>query len=254
MFKTGFTTVTFRKLSRREICEIAFDNKLKYLEWGGDIHLPPNDKNAVSDVKALQDEFGLKSLSYGSYYHLGQNDMSLWKDTVETAYSIGAPRIRIWQGNLSSCDVSEEQLQDMVYETKQLADIAAEKNLKIAFEFHNHTNNDTAESCINFLEAVGKSNVKTYWQPFSFQNDNKTLQKVLPYVDAVHVFTWRRDGKRYSLKYGEKKWKNFLNTIKANTNEPDLILEFVKNDSTEQFRKDANVLKKWVEDLENNKL
>lgn len=41
MYNIGFTTVTFRKKSRREICQIASENDIKYIEWGSDVHLPP---------------------------------------------------------------------------------------------------------------------------------------------------------------------------------------------------------------------
>ena len=63
MYNIGFTTVTFRKNSRREICQIASENDIKYIEWGGDVHLPPNDINALREVLSLQKEFGLTAVS-----------------------------------------------------------------------------------------------------------------------------------------------------------------------------------------------
>lgn len=71
MKNIGFTTVTFRKKSRREVCEIAEKNGIKYLEWGGDVHLPPDNETALQEVIFLQKEFGLTAVSYGSYYRLG---------------------------------------------------------------------------------------------------------------------------------------------------------------------------------------
>ena len=82
MEKIGFTTVTFRKKSRREICEIAKKNHIEYIEWGGDVHLPPNDSNALREVLSLQEEFGLTAISYGTYYHLGEENYSLWQSVI----------------------------------------------------------------------------------------------------------------------------------------------------------------------------
>ena len=90
MYNIGFTTVTFRKKSRREICQIASENNIKYIEWGSDVHLPPNDINALSDVLSLQEEFGLTAVSYGTYYRLGEENYSLWESITDTANAIGA--------------------------------------------------------------------------------------------------------------------------------------------------------------------
>ena len=243
MYNIGFTTVTFRKKSRREICEIAQKNGIKYIEWGGDIHLPPNDDIALNEVIALQKEFGLSAISYGTYYRLGAEDYALWESITETANEIGAKIIRIWQGTKSSADMTDDILSSMVNETKILADIAEEKGLTIAFEFHNGTNNDNGKSAVEFLKAVNKPNVKTYWQPFSTDDDISNLKAVLPYLVCVHVFEWNEKGKRYSLNHGSKRWSEFLKRINESNANAYLIMEFVKNDSKKQFSKDLKHLR-----------
>lgn len=243
MYNIGFTTVTFRKKSRREICEVAQKNGIKYIEWGGDIHLPPNDDIALNEVIALQKEFGLSAISYGTYYRLGAEDYALWESITETANEIGAKIIRIWQGTKSSADMTDDILSSMVNETKILADIAEEKGLTIAFEFHNGTNNDNGKSAVEFLKAVNKPNVKTYWQPFSTDDDISNLKAVLPYLVCVHVFEWNEKGKRYSLNHGSKRWSEFLKIINESNANAYLIMEFVKNDSKKQFSKDLKHLR-----------
>lgn len=243
MKNIGFTTVTFRKKSRREICEIAKKSGIKYLEWGGDVHLPPNDDIALQEVLSLQKEFGLTAVSYGSYYRLGAEDYSLWEQIVNTADKIDAKIIRIWQGDCSSQKVSAEKMQAMVNETKMLADIAEKKGLTVAFEFHNNTNNDNGKSAVAFLKAVNRPNVKTYWQPFSTNADTENLKAVLPYIVCVHIFEWNEQGKRYSLKHGKDKWSKFLKIIENADAEPNLIMEFVKHDSKYQFARDVNTLR-----------
>lgn len=247
MKNIGFTTVTFRKKSRREICGIACKNHIKYIEWGGDVHLPPDDEAALQEVISLQKEFGLTAISYGSYYRLGAENYSLWEQIVNTADKIGAKIIRIWQGDSSSSDISKEKLSAMVNETKKLADIANEKGLTVAFEFHNGTNNDNGNSAVEFLKAVNKVNVKTYWQPFSTDEDTENLKLVLPYLVCVHIFEWSKKGHRYPLKHGKEKWHEFLKIIENSSANPYLIMEFVKHDSRNQFSKDVKILRQMLQ-------
>lgn len=247
MQNIGFTTVTFRKKSRREICEIAQKNGIKYIEWGGDIHLPPNDDTALQEVISLQKEFSLTAISYGTYYRLGVENYPLWESITEMADAIGAKIIRIWQGTSSSADVSNEKFLSMVNETKILSAIAEKKGLTVAFEFHQGTNNDNGKSAVEFLKAVNKANVKTYWQPFSTDDDISNLKAVLPYLACVHIFEWNEKGKRYSLKHGRKKWSEFLETIKNSNTNPYLIMEFVKHDSRHQLAKDVKTLRQIEE-------
>lgn len=246
MQNIGFTTVTFRKKNRREICEIACKNHIKYIEWGGDVHLPPDDEAALQEVISLQKEFGLTAISYGSYYRLGAEDYFLWEQIVNTADKIGAKIIRIWQGDCSSQKVSKEKMQAMVNETKKLADIADKKGLTVAFEFHKNTNNDNGKSAVAFLQAVNKHNVKTYWQPFSTSEDTENLKAVLPYLICVHIFEWNENGHRYSLKHGVAKWRVFLKIIENSDAEPYFVMEFVKHDSKRQFAKDVKTLRQML--------
>lgn len=246
MFKIGFTSVTFRNLSRREVCKLANENGIEIIEWGGDVHLPPTDKEALSEVLALQKEFNVKAASYGSYYRLGEKDYELWQHIVDTASAIGAKYIRIWQGSVGSKYVTPELFEDMVNETKKLAEIAKEKDLTVAFEYHKKTNNDTAKSSNRFLKAVNMDNVKTYWQPFSYWNDENTLKALTDDIVTIHVFTWDKACNRFDLKDGEEQWKKYIEDVKAAGIEPNFIMEFVKDDSPEQFKKDLAVLRDWL--------
>lgn len=246
MFNIGFTSVTFRNLTRREICKLAKENEIEIIEWGGDIHLPPNDEKALAEVLRLQEEFNLKAASYGSYYRLGEKNYTLWQDIVNTASAIGAKYIRIWQGSIASKYVSDELFDDMVSETKKLAEIANKKNITVAFEYHKKTNNDTAKSSLRFLNAVNMDNVKTYWQPFSYWNDENTLKALLDKIVTIHVFTWDKACNRYDLKDGEEQWKKYIEDIKAAKIQPNFIMEFVKDDSPEQFKKDLALLRDWL--------
>lgn len=249
MYQIAFTTVTFRKLNRAAICEIAVKNNIPLIEWGADIHLPPSDTSAQNEIINLNNSLGLHALSYGSYYYIGTRNYDEWKKITQTAFSVGAKIIRVWLGNKSSCDVSDAMLDEMIEETQILADIAREKGLIIAFEFHNGTYNDNGEKSKAFLDKVNRDNVKTYWQPFGTKDDEKNLLNILPYIISVHVFEWNKRGKRYSLKHGRKKWKKFISIISKSKTDVNFIMEFVKGDSVRRFEKDLKELRIMLKEI-----
>jgi sugar phosphate isomerase/epimerase len=133
-------------------------------------------------------------------------------------------------------------------EARTLADIAAQYSLTLAFEFHGKTLNDTGESSLHFLLDCAKENIKTYWQPLSFSDNEKNLSMVLPHLCAVHVFTWDDDYNRYPLADGETQWKRYLSILKEAKIPTKLIMEFVKYDNEEQFLEDAAFLRSLIED------
>lgn len=241
----GFTTVTFRQYSPQEICEIAASCGVHAIEWGGDIHLPPRDPAALKAVLALQQEYGLKAISYGSYYRLGARDEQLWQQITDNAASIGAGIVRIWQGNTPSSQVTREQYAAMISETRHLADLAAEKGLTVAFEFHNGTNNDCGQASAAFLRDVERENVKSYWQPLGSPQDMDNLRAVLPYLVTVHVFHWTAT-ERCPLESGTAQWKEYISLIRQADISPNYVLEFVRDDSSEQFASDVKTLRRLL--------
>lgn len=245
MYRLGFTSVTFRKLAAEEVAKIANKAGIKYIEWGGDTHLPIGEG---AKIAAIDEKYSLTPISYGSYYRLGACDYEQWSNILDTAEMIGAPRVRIWQGNKSSSQVSTDEFNVMVEETRKLADMAAEKGIIVAFEYHNNTNNDNGVSGKEFLAAVGRENVSTYWQPQSRGEDLKNIVALTGTISAVHVFEWNKNGKRYALKKGEKHWSEFLNLLKCEPNDIDYIMEFVKHDSLKRFLKDVAFFKTLLED------
>lgn len=242
MYQIAFTTVTFRKLNRSAVCNIAAENEISLIEWGGDIHLPIADINAQNEIINLSNSLNLCALSYGSYYYVGTKNYDEWRKITQTASSIGAKTIRVWLGNKSSENVSDSMLDEMVEETQILADIAREKDLIVAFEFHKGTYNDNGKRSSAFIEKVNRDNVKTYWQPFGTKEDEENLKAVLPYLISVHVFEWNEKGKRYPLKHGRKKWKKYASIIHMANIDVNYIMEFVKNDSPRRFAKDLVIL------------
>ncbi len=243
MYRLAFTSVTFRKLSREEICIAAKENGVEYIEWGGDIHLPPDDENALTEVVSLQKKYGIKAISYGSYYRIGQRDFELFGKILSVSEKIGCRRIRLWLGTASSDKTDEMLFESLVEETQKLCDMAKEKDITLSFEFHEGTFNDNGKSSLGFLKAVNRDNLATYWQPLRVKADFDNLRAVAPYVDGVHVFYWDKFGIRHSLKKGTDEWENYISLLKTESKNTDYILEFVKGDSDIQFAKDVSALK-----------
>ncbi|MEL7086971.1 MAG: hypothetical protein AAGL98_00775 [Planctomycetota bacterium] len=67
MILPGLVSVTFRKLTPTQICELAADAGLQGIEWGGDVHVPAGDVGAAKAVAALTRARGLAVAAYGSY-------------------------------------------------------------------------------------------------------------------------------------------------------------------------------------------
>ena len=69
MKKIGLCSVTFRDKSVDEIVDLALENGLNFIEWGGDIHLKPGDFDEARRIKALCDK---NEILYLSLIHISE--------------------------------------------------------------------------------------------------------------------------------------------------------------------------------------
>lgn len=245
--QVGFTTVTFRNKNIEEIFEIANKNGIKYIEWGGDKHLPYNDNLATQKIKELSNKYGIINYSYGSYYRAGENNLEKAEAICKVASEIGARVVRIWLGNKSSIFTSKKAFDAMVKEVKSVCKIAQKYNLIIASEFHQKTYNDCGKSCLRFIKAVNMPNYKTYWQPIKQNSsDLKNLKLVIDNVIIVHIFNWKNFDERYAFSYKSDRWQGYFDIIQNNKNIIG-IMEFVKDDSEENFAIDYKTILSMLE-------
>lgn len=240
--RIGFTSVTFRNLSQEEVCKIAKENNVKFIEWGTDVHV--QDSEVAKKVKALCDEYDIKTITVGSYYRVGDNDLGAFEKDCVSASILGAERIRVWLGRIASVDTNEDTYLEYVSEIQKLADIAKKYSLDLCFEYHKKTYNDTFKSSNKIIRDVNKDNVKTLWQPFSYDNDMESLLGILDNLKEVHVFAWDINYQRYPLSWKKEDWKAFIDVFKPYN--PDLIMEFVKDDNTDNFKEDLNLLRSII--------
>lgn len=240
MGKTGLTSVTFRKLTPDEIIKLCVRARVDGIEWGGDVHVPAGNIALAKEIGKKTRDAGLETFSYGSYYNLGDGTQS-FSDVSKTALGLGACVICIWTG---FGEFDAERYKKAIKETREIADIAADNNQTICFEFHAGTINDSGASGLKLINDIGKDNVFTYWQPiYGLESDINSLSAIKGKVKNVHVFHWKSYEERYALSEGVDKWRKYVDILGKEHN---YLLEFVKNDSPEQFLLDAAVLKKLI--------
>jgi replication fork clamp-binding protein CrfC len=103
------------------------------------------------------------------------------------------------------------------------------------------------------LRQVSHQNILCYWQPLIDIDVNTRLEgikKIKESIINIHVFNWLPyTNIRRPLEEGRDDWYSYLSTVNDNVRERFAIMEFVKDDSTEQFIRDAEILKKTVADV-----
>jgi sugar phosphate isomerase/epimerase len=198
---------------------------------------------------------GLEISSYGSYYRLGQSESDGldFQSVKDTALELGAPVIRIWAGNKSSEDADPEYRKKITEEALKCAGEAAVDGLKIAFEYHRGTLTDTNKSASLLMKECAHSAVASYWQPplgLSVEERLKGLNAIPDErLSNIHAFQWKsfKDKiERLPLSEGIEEWKQYLAPLRDSPLKRYALIEFVRNDSPEQFLKDAETLARLI--------
>lgn len=165
MLKTGLVSVSFRQLPPEEIVELAKKCGLDGIEWGGDVHVKPDDTETALRVRALMEQAGLETLAYGSYFRPGEQRAEEFAPVLETAQTLGAPSIRVWAGAKWSWRADEAYVRQVIFDTQKICDMAAEKGIEVCYEYHGWTLTDNRFSATEVCREVGRANMRLYWQP-----------------------------------------------------------------------------------------
>ena len=247
MLKSGLVSVSFRGLAPEEVAKVAVASQLEGIEWGGDVHVPPGDLERAKQVRAITERAGLKTFAYGSYYQAGENENPKqdFLPYLQAAEVLGAPSIRVWAGTKWSWRADESYVKRVVEDTKIICDMAKERHMKICYEYHGWTLTDNRFSAVDTVKLAERDNLYLYWQPnfaLTEEENRLALKMVLPYLDHVHVFYWDANEARFPLSQGQTLWKSFIDMIKKDGKDHGLMLEFLKDDSTQQCINDALTL------------
>jgi len=250
MILPGLVSITFRKLSVREIVELVRKAGLAGIEWGGDVHVPHGDVKTAREVRALTEDAGLRPASYGAYYRAGESESEglTFGSVLRTAVALGAPVIRVWAGKTKEVNDPEYRAR-VVADSRRIADLAAAEGIAVAYEYHQNTLTSTNESAAALLREVAHENVKTYWQ--RIHEDVATcmdgLEAVLPHVCHVHV-NYMRPGSREKLPLAEggEPWVRYLRAVSGTGGTHFALIEFVAGNEPEAFLADAATLTDWL--------
>jgi len=251
MLRSGLVSITFRRLSRERIVSLTAEARLAAIEWGGDVHAPPGDAAAARDARDRTRDAGLAVSSYGSYYRAGDDPPEAFEAVLATALELGAPTIRVWAGRRGSADADEASRGLVVEDSLRIAEQAAAEGVGVAFEFHGGTLTDTNESAAQLLAEAPHTNLGCYWQPPRAASAEDCLTGIDALGDRlsnVHVFSWAADGVRLPLAEGEASWRRYLSRIDQIAGDRYALLEFVREDSPDAFLRDAETLKRWLDE------
>jgi sugar phosphate isomerase/epimerase len=247
MLYAGLTSVTFRNLDAKRVAAAASLNGLKVIEWGADVHARPDNAEAIGDIVKITAEAGLRCCSYGSYYRAGCGNEFPFDAVLGAAKRLGASVIRVWAGNKDSAYMSNEALDGLVKDLRNICRAAEQYGIKVATEFHHGTYADNAAGVSELIRRC--PGLRTYWQEnpqIPFDENLRELSVLLPYIENVHVFKFDKRCDRYPLAEAEANWRQYVKIISGAGRDVNMLLEFVKGDGEEQFGRDASALKGFI--------
>ena len=254
MIYGGLVSITFRKLSPREIVGLVTESGLQGIEWGGDVHVPHGNVERARQVRAMTEDAGLRVSAYGSYYRVGHQEPCPFEDVLKSTVALGTTIVRVWAGKTGTDGADDAYWGLVVEDSRRIGDLAADAGVTVVFEYHGGTLTDTNASARRLLERVGRKNVQSYWQPprgASIETCLEGLDLIMPWLTHVHVFSWREPEQRgpairLPLAEGEHAWSHFLPKIASSKRDCFAEIEFVRGDDPAQFLEDASALKQWL--------
>lgn len=250
MLISGLLSVSFRALTPQKIIELAVENKLESIEWGSDIHLPPNQMDKVLEIQKMMCDKNLITSSYGSYYRFGEENAVEFERYLEVAKVMKAPTIRVWAGSKASNIVTQIEKNQLYEHAVKGCELAKKYDMTVTFEFHSNTLTDSLESLFELKNAINSPVFRSGWQPSigkTTEQRVEELRAVLPFLGTVHVFHWHPEFERLSLEEGESSWLKYFAILKSTKLTYPVSLEFLKDDSIEQLKFDACTLKKLIQ-------
>ncbi|MFJ8579395.1 sugar phosphate isomerase/epimerase family protein [Micromonospora sp. NPDC093277] len=231
--------------------DVAASAGLSCIEWGADVHVPPGDTGTAALIRSAGLDRGVRVASYGSYFRAGPHTTEDFSAVLASAVALGALRIRIWAGAVGSASATDEQRRAVVRETRAAVQRASDAGVELAFEYHSGTLTDTAESTLRLLADVKHPGIRTYWQPPVGVPDAAAiddLRKVLPWVSAVHVFSWWPQQQRLPLDARDSLWREAFTLLRGTGRHHDALLEFVIDDDPGRVAGEAASLTRLIQE------
>jgi 3-dehydroshikimate dehydratase len=255
MIHAGLCSLTLGQLQPAEVVELCNETGLTHIEWWGKDHVPMGDVAAATHVGNLTREAGMHISSYGSYYRVGESEKKgqAFENVLETCIALKAPVIRVWAGTKGSEACSDADKDKTIAETLRIAELCRQAGADLVFEYHAGTLTDSSDSAAAFAKAVQHPAVWFGWQSRTGESTAENLdglRGMLPRLATLHVFNWSKgtDGKylRHPLCEAVDEWKGYFDAVSETGRDHVALLEFVRENSVEQFKEDARVLREQL--------
>ena len=232
--KTALCTIAFKELPVEQVLDLARSNGLDGVEiWGKEPHLgEPYDAERVARLREAVEQRGLAVSAFGSYVNPFMEDFEAQSQAaLDIAVDLSTPIVRIWSGGGASKDVTDDVYAQAVARLKEWCPRAEERELTLAFEFHDNSITDNARGIVKLIEDVGCPNLKTYYQPSRREGADdpyESAETVGPYVVSVHAQNWAADEKgRSSIGEGEVDYRRVVQILRKHGFNGYLEIEFV---------------------------
>lgn len=242
-YRLGLVSVSFRRNTPAEIVAAARDAGLECIEWGSDIHAPCDDHARLSEIASLQRESGLYCSSYGTYFRLGESDLSELDRYISAAAILGTRILRVWCGNKSGDKYSESEREEFLAECRRAAAIAERAGAVLCTECHKNTFTERLCDAEWLFDSVASPNFRSYWQPFQWQSADDNLayaRAISARCEHIHVFNWK-GSERFPLGYAIDEWRDYLSAFSTPRT---LLLEFMPDDGIAELSREAEALRK----------
>lgn len=245
MIIPGMVSATFRQKPAEDILRLCREAGLSAVEWSENAHVLPDDPERADELYRKTKKAGLCVAAYGSYFRLGEQESpeDVFAGSLASAKALHAPLIRIWAGTEASDQVTPGKREQLVKEAVMIGHMGARMGIKVAFEWHKNTLTDTNESAIKLLAEADQDNLYCLWQPtvaLSLSQRTEGLDLLGDRLLNLHIYYWQ-DGVRRPLAEGTEEWKLYLKHVDRRRDRYGL-LEFVMDNSEEQFLEDAKTL------------
>ncbi len=245
MFQTGLVSVSFRQLSPEEVVRAAVAAGLYNIEWGSDVHAPCADTARLQQIRQLQQSYGVKCCSYGTYFYLSTSPMEELPGYIQAAKVLGTDILRVWTGNKSPWKYTEEEKQALYARSREAARLAEDAGVILCLECHRNTYTETKEHTLELMEAVNSPAFRIYWQPHEYFTVEENVQYIQLLKDYIyHIHTYQCKGtQKLPLADGIDEWKTYLQEFRRNHY---MLLEFMPDGKVETLPREADTLRSII--------
>ncbi len=251
----GLCSISFRGLSTDAVIEATVGAGLAGIEWGSDVHVPAGDTTTAAAVAARCTDVGLACPSYGTYVGVAADGPPV-ESICETAIALGARNLRVWSPFGVTTGSGDPEKRQVIDDLRSTADVAAIHGLRVGVEFHGQTLTENADGATRLVEAVGRENFYTYWQPVYWDEavnpdhaaQLESFRGVVQHVSHLHVYWWIGHD-RYPLIDGSSTWAPVFDEARvAGRWDSDryAFLEYVPGDDVELLAGEAATLRQLL--------